>query len=48
LAALHHDPESDRSATRNTMVVVLAVAAAFAVLSIVLGVDGVIVNPVGR
>ena len=48
LAALHHDPESDRSATRKAMVVVLAVAAAFAVLSIVLGVDGVIVNPVGR
>jgi hypothetical protein len=48
LAALHHDPESDRSANRKTMVVVLALAAAFAGLSIALGVDGVIVNPIAR
>lgn len=48
LAALHHDPESDRSANRKTMVVVLAVAAAFAGLSIAFGVDDVIVNPIAR
>jgi len=46
LAALHHDPESDGVAIRKAMVVVAALAAVFAVLSIGLGVDAVIVNPV--
>lgn len=46
LAAVHHDPECDRSANRKAMVVVLVAAAAFAVLSIAFGVDGVIVNPI--
>jgi hypothetical protein len=44
LAALYHDPESDRRAYRTAIVTVAAVAAVFAVLSIAFGVDGVIVN----
>lgn len=46
MAAVHHDPEGDRSAPRKAMIVLLVAAAAFAVLSIVLGVDRVIVNPI--
>jgi hypothetical protein len=48
LAALHHDPESNRVANHKPMIVVAAVAAVFAVLSIALGVDAVIVNPIAR
>lgn len=48
LAALYHDPESNRQAYRKAIVAVAAVAAVFTVLSIAFGVDGVIVNPITR
>jgi hypothetical protein len=48
LAAVHHDPESDRPAIRRAMVAVGAVAIVFATLSITLGVDSIIVNPIAR
>lgn len=48
LAALHRDPESNRPANLKAIVVVAAVAVVFAVLSMVFGVDGVIVNPIAE
>ena len=46
LAAVHHDPESDRPAIRRALVAVAAAAAVFAALSITLGADSIIVNPI--
>ena len=48
LAALHHDPESDRRASRRAIAAVAALAAVLAVLSMTLGVDGTIVNQIAR
>jgi len=48
LAALRHDPESDRRAYRNAMAAVAALAAVLAVLSMTFGVDDVIVNQTAR
>jgi hypothetical protein len=44
LAALYHDPESDRQAYRKAMAAVAAVAVVCVLLSMAFGVDGVIVN----
>ncbi len=48
LAAVHHDPESNRSPIRRAMIAVAAAATVFAALSIVLGVDSIIVNPIAK
>jgi hypothetical protein len=46
LAAVHHDPEANRPAIRRATFAVAAGAAVFAILSIGLGVDSIIVNPI--
>ncbi len=48
LAAVHHDPESDRPAIRRAMLGVAVAATVFAGLSITLGVDSIIVNPIAQ
>lgn len=48
LAAVHHDPESDRPAIRRAMIAFAAAAVVLAALSITVGVDSTIVNPVAQ